>query len=303
MKIIFIFALFCFNIFSQDSTLNPLQPDSIIVEEPDTLKAVDPLKPEKKDSALVILEDKNAGELIIDDAVILAEDAASFFTAPLRFSGTDWLIAAGVAGGTIGLIYLDEKAQNAFTRKDAGTLNKDFWDIPTSFGIIGYANIFSFGVYAGGLISGERSVRVTGRLLVESLFLSGITVMGVRFIAGRVRPYYNEGAYRFKGLQPSNEFQSFPSGHTTVAFAISTVLAERFDNTFARIGFYGISTLTAFARVYNNQHWVSDVVVGALLGFGAGRYVVHKEREREAGEETFLSIFPTLNGVSITYRF
>lgn len=295
MKIIFTFLFISINIFSQDSLF--IQQDSV-------LYPLDLIKP--VDSASVYqetLSDRGIGETIVDDAVIIGEDAASFFTAPLRFSATDWLIAGGVAGATIGLIALDEQAQNAFARKDAGTLNKDFWDIPTSFGIIAYANIFSFGFYAAGLVADDDWTRITGRLLIESLFLSGVTVMGARFIAGRVRPYYNEGAYRFKGFQASNEFQSFPSGHTTVAWALSTVLAERIDNIFARVGFYGIAAMTGYARVRNNQHWISDVAVGALLGFGSGFYVVHKEHERERGEETFLTIVPSFNGINLIYNF
>ena len=247
---------------------------------------------------------KSIQENLINDTGILAKDFVSFYGEPINFSIAEWLYTAGVVGGTFLLIGIDEEIKNKIGRNTIQTLNGDFWDVPTSYGITPYATIFSLSTYAAGLISGSDDIRTTGRLLCESLIISGTGIIVMRYLAGRVRPYYEKGPWEFRSFQTSNEFQSFPSGHTSVAFAISTVLAERIDNIWARVGFYSMATLTAYARVLNNQHFLSDVVWGALLGFGAGIYVVNSEEERENpkdGKSKF-SILPYVNGISILYK-
>jgi membrane-associated phospholipid phosphatase len=237
--------------------------------------------------------------VFLNDASTIAGDFFSFYTEPLHFSTSDWLFTAGAIGTTFLLISIDETVKNKIGRNTIKSINKDFWDIPTTYGITPYAIAFSLSTYTIGLFLREEDIRITGRLLCESLLISGAGIMVVRYLAGRVRPYYETGAWDFRGLQIGNEFQSFPSGHTSVAFALSTVLAERIDNNWARLAFYGMASLTAYARVINNQHFLSDVVWGALLGFGTGIYVVNKEEGRS---ENKFSIQPYLNGIGMRYN-
>jgi hypothetical protein len=59
--------------------------------------------------------------------------------------------------------------------------------------------------------------------------------------------------------------------------------------------------MTAYARVRNNQHWVSDVVSGGILGLLTGLYVIDRDRERPSNE-TGLLVTPTPGGIRIVYR-
>ena len=245
---------------------------------------------------------------LADDAVIFAEDGGAFFTAPLHFSGKDWIYTAGVIGVSALSMTADKESKKRIGRNTAATFNNDFWDIPTVYGFVQYPSIFAGTIYAAGLISNNDDVRITGRLLLESLAYSGITVMIARYVFGRYRPYYSDDPWKYTWFQPKNDTQAFPSGHVTVAFATSTVLAERIDTWWARIGLYGLASLTAYARILNNQHWLSDVVVGGLLGFGAGYFVIKKEEEREKTlarkkKGGGFSIFPSLNGINLVYKF
>jgi hypothetical protein len=242
-------------------------------------------------------------EKLGEDGMLFLEDAGSYFTAPLRFSGSDWFLTAGVAGGTMGLMAIDEDMKELLGSENQQTLNDDFWDIPTSYGIVAYANAFSLVLYTGGLASGSDDLRRTGRLLFESLSYSGITVMALRYTFGRSRPYPGNSPWDFNWFETSNEIQSFPSGHTTVAFAMSTVLAEEIGGIWARIAFYGMATMTGYARVRNNQHWFSDVVAGAGLGLLSGFHVINREREREGlADQARLTVVPLVNGIGLVYR-
>jgi membrane-associated phospholipid phosphatase len=198
---------------------------------------------------------------------------------------------------------VDEDMKEWLGSENQASLNDDFWDIPTRYGIVSYANIFSLGVYATGLATDSDDIRRTGRLLFESISYSGISVMAIRYIFGRSRPYPGNSPTDFNWFETSNEIQSFPSGHTTVAFALSTVLAEEIGGVWARIAFYGLASMTGYARVRNNQHWFSDVVVGAGLGLVTGLHVVRQERLRgQSGSEARLSVFPSANGINLVYR-
>lgn len=238
-----------------------------------------------------------------EDGTIFLKDGASYFTYPLHASKNDWLLFAGLTATTYGLIHADEWVKDHVGRSTTLTLNDDFWDIPTTYGIVAYANIAALSTYTVGLLTKEKEVRKVGRMLFQSLSYSGISVMAFRTLIERTRPYYNKGEWDFRMLTTNNEFQSFPSGHTCVAFAFSTVLAEYFDTIYSRIGFYGFASLTAFARVYNNQHFLSDVFFGALVGISGGLHTIAQEKKRNNPnyQQSRLELIPSFDKISLVY--
>jgi membrane-associated phospholipid phosphatase len=243
--------------------------------------------------------------IFAEDVALALRDAGSYFSAPFHFSGREWLYTAGTAGGTVLLMSADKAVKDNVGSSTRGTLNHDFLDIPTRYGAVQYANLCAIATYATGLFVKNDDIRITGRLMFESLAFSGVTIIAMRYVAGRSRPYGNNGPWDFRWFETKNEVQSFPSGHATVAFAFSTVVAERIDSFWARLGFYGMASLTAYARVYNHQHWASDVVVGAGLGLLSGFHVVREEGRRTSerpAESDRLQLFPMPNGVRVTYR-
>ncbi len=61
---------------------------------------------------------------------------------------------------------------------------------------------------------------------------------------------------------------SFPSGHTATAFASAELLRQEYQDVSPWYGVagYGIAVLTGYLRMYNNKHWLGDVVAGAGVG-------------------------------------
>lgn len=59
---------------------------------------------------------------------------------------------------------------------------------------------------------------------------------------------------------------SFPSGHSTSAFAIFTAMALVTDNRSLKILFFLIAFLSAFSRTYLSQHWLVDITIGSIIG-------------------------------------
>jgi len=94
----------------------------------------------------------------------------------------------------------------------------------------------------------------TARLALTSLVSTNLVVEGFKRAVDRPRPH---GAH-----QRSNA--SFPSGHAASAFALAVVFARRWKR--AAILFWLLAAIVAFSRMYLDRHYLSDVVVAAVIG-------------------------------------
>jgi membrane-associated phospholipid phosphatase len=50
-------------------------------------------------------------------------------------------------------------------------------------------------------------------------------------------------------------------------------MAKEYQNFFWKFGWYSLAVLTAYARVYNNKHWFSDIIFGAAIGYFVAEFV------------------------------
>lgn len=104
-------------------------------------------------------------------------------------------------------------------------------------------------------IKGKHNLTDATALFVISEGIMGVSTFGVKKWVGRKRPDGSNDA-------------SFPSGHTANAFAEAEFLNQEYRDVSPWIGYagYTVATATGVLRLYNNKHFVSDVVAGA--GFG-----------------------------------
>lgn len=118
---------------------------------------------------------------------------------------------------------------------------------------------------------------------------SAATTLGVASVAklavGRARPEEGRGPGHFTPLRKGNIDSGFPSVHTGVAFALVTPFAQRFDAPWL----YGVAGLTAFGRIQERKHHVSDTVAGALLGYAIGSLLQEQSQESRRGPQLSLS--------------
>jgi membrane-associated phospholipid phosphatase len=78
------------------------------------------------------------------------------------------------------------------------------------------------------------------------------------------------GAYHFA---PFTRNESLPSGHTVMAFARATSLADEARRGWLTAGLHTLAAGTALGRLNDNRHWVSDVGLGALVGVSSAKLV------------------------------
>lgn len=248
---------------------------------------------------------KSIGQDFGDDCKIILDDGVSYYTLPFRFSGKDWLFTLGSAGAIGGLMTIDDDVKKSVVG-DNVTETSVVWTVGKEYGNILYMGTGSVLFYATGLFTHEKEIRVTGRMLIQSLLYSGIASSGIKYITGRARPYVTNNQFDFTWLQTNNDYLSFPSGHTTVAFAVSSVLAERIDTWWARVFFYSLAAATGYSRIHDNQHWLSDVVLGGVIGFSSGFFTVHREIDRNkkrTGLSDNIDFSLSVRGLDFVYKF
>lgn len=111
------------------------------------------------------------------------------------------------------------------------------------------------------LFGGET--RLTAIASAGSAALAGIALFKLlKNLSGRRRPCEIE-PHCWATLLPPDQF-SFPSGHTITAFAVSVTLAEFYPALFPALLFCAFSI--AISRILLGMHFLSDVIVGAILG-------------------------------------
>ncbi len=224
--------------------------------------------------------------------ILLGDDLKQEITAPFHWGKKSWLTFAGFALAEGALAFADQPIQKqALEFRTNHTKVANVSKYVTNFG--GAYEVYTlaaFGAY--GLIFKSDKVKNT-TLLATQAYITGAAMQGVlKALTGRLRPEYylyanppHRAVGNFEGPftsafrhdpTGSRTTSSFPSGHTTVAFAAATVFAMEYKNApLIPIVAYSAATLIGLSRITENKHWATDVLGGAMLGYFTGRQVVN----------------------------
>ncbi len=219
---------------------------------------------------------------------LLGSNLKQEFTKPFHTNKKDWENFGKFAVVTVALSFADEPVQqSALKLRNRNTgLNNVSKTITDFGGIYEVVTLAALGTY--GFVLKNEKLKIT-TLLATQAYIAGSAVETIlKFVSGRTRPsYYAAGVEaepRFLGPFPkslndadgSKENSSFPSGHTTVAFAAATVFASEYKSyRIVPVIAYSAATLIGISRITENKHWATDVFVGAALGFLSGKQVVN----------------------------
>ncbi len=168
---------------------------------------------------------------------------------------------------------------------------------------IGSAGAILFGgsLYAVGIVARKRGVADMGWHTLEALMVSSQVTTALKGLFGRSRPYAANGDaadFDFGGGFSSSDRRSFPSGHTSTAFAFASVVAEESAHRWPRAHrfiapvAYAAATSVGLARMYNDKHWASDVALGAAIGTLSGRMIVRYAHGRPRNLLDRIALWP-----------
>lgn len=233
------------------------------------------------EAALAVEPAPSAPAPPIDLGHLLMQDARYSLSAPTRWDQGNWrdigLVGLAVVGTAA---VLDRPVRNAVQ----GNRNRTSDNIARIFEPFGaeYSLAVLGGFYVAGAVNDDPKAKAVAQDgLAASLIASGLITPALKLAVGRSRPAQDEGVYRFR---PFGGNGSFPSGHTTEAFAVASVIASHYEPLWIKTTAYGVASLVGYARVYHNAHFTSDVLAGAAIGSLVGTALVRfNERLRGSG--------------------
>ena len=218
------------------------------------------------------------------------DETGDFLQAPLKWQTSDYLKLGAVAAATVLVMPADGPIRDDML-KDRSFNN--------NFVIVGgrvWGEWYSAPILAGAFAlhgwtkNCDSSARIGFELIQAAVYSAAITEL-LKMGFGRARPYMNEGATDYKPFNRDPDYNSFPSGHVTNAFAISTVLAKNVDSDVLKGLIYVPAVCTAVSRAYEDQHWASDCVLGAAIGYFCGVWVVDHHGQKKSPVK-ISSIYP-----------
>ena len=155
-------------------------------------------------------------------------------------------------------------------------------------GSIGNAMPYLLAAGSGALylgLGGEHEATTAGTALRAGAYTLAANY-GLRYVAGRQRPLAGEGNGSFNGFNNSAFQSGFTSNHTAIAFALATPFAQQYDSPWL----YGVAAAAAFGRIQKRDHWLSDTVAGAAMGYGIGTLLTQQQNKN--GKGVSISVAP-----------
>lgn len=225
-------------------------------------------------------------------------DTKGIVTSPTRWQQGDWLKLGIIVSGTASLTLADQSVKDYFQAHKNRTETYISANLLEHFGAE-HSILLISGIFTYGMLTKNNKCVSTALIALESFALASLVTRIPKTLVGRQRPdnWLGDGPYTFNG--PFNG-TSFPSGHTTASFAVASVIATQYrESKWIPITAYTVASLAGLSRIYDNKHWLSDVVAGAAIGTLVGNFVSHRSSDSK------LTIVPFGNnnyqGVKLSY--
>lgn len=207
----------------------------------------------------------------------------SFSTSPTL---PQWAKGTALAGGAILGGALLDKPVDRFMEKHARSGAARAWD-----NVGKGMPVVLAGVAAGAVAFGDARTQNIGIISMESIAGAAAVSIATKRLVGRARPSEGQGQWS-KATDRSNA--SFPSNHSTVAFAAVTPFAQEYDAPWL----YGLAAASSMGRVAGRQHWVSDVVAGGVIGYAMGSWLWQAQRNNSGSS---FAVAPGPKSVSVAW--
>lgn|GEM_PF-954626 len=234
----------------------------------------------------ILLGADNFGSVIKDDLIQLPgnlwQDSKDYIT---NKSNIAILLVGGAASGYVRAVH-DDEIEDHFENHD--TFGRDF---TIALGAIPITELGLTGAgYLTGVLIEDQEMYQVSRSMIEAQALSGIYTMALKLIA--------------QDDSPNGEYYAWPSGHTSISMTFAAVMDEYYGPV---VGWplYALSGFVMYERMETGEHWASDVVFGAAIGFTVGKTVAGKYKPQLFGMDVspYMDPFSQSTGIALSKRF
>jgi len=215
----------------------------------------------------------------------ILKDQIPIWTSPVRFRPHDliWLLPLGAATG----ITLATDTDTMREVSHDPTFNKN--NVSVSNYLLGGELAVPAVMFGLGVLNANDHARETGVLTGEAIADSLVVVEVSKVIFRRERPLVNNAAGDFFAPNVGTG-SSFPSSHSTLAWATAGVIAGEYPSIKVAAGVYTVATAVSLTRVLGQEHFPTDVLVGGAAGWLIGHYVFKKR----SAYHTAYGLYPKL---------
>jgi membrane-associated phospholipid phosphatase len=221
------------------------------------------------------------------------QTVGDFVTAPIHWQSPQW-VEFGGALAAIGLSHtIDARVREHFDgsgldTRHPGSLQDALPATTLLVGTWGYAQV----------IDDEAGLHEAGSMLEATVLSVGATYV-LNYAAGRRGPFETTNPNRWE-----SGGNTFPSEHTSAAFAIGTVLAESGNDDHRwvrRVLGYGVAGFTMYERLSHNAHWLSDTVAGGALGIASAQFAMNRRNRSPSDTASNFDLTPLPRGFMLRY--
>jgi len=194
-----------------------------------------------------------------------------------RRSALAWIIPVGIAASAA----LDPEAREWALRGHSQSLDhfaKSVNRLATAQRLVPAMAI----TYVGAILTHHESL-ATGTFNTAAGYAASDLVESIlKPLVGRERPHVEGNAHRFRPFTTNGDWHSFPSAHVTHMAAIAAAVSEQTHSTPISVASDVLVALVGWDRLYEDQHWASDVAATAVLSTLVSDATVRWLRSRQA---------------------
>ena len=229
-------------------------------------------------------------------------DTGEIIISPFTSSWKGYLTTAAVVGTGFILFNNDlQISKKAWSNKN--DLNDALSETFMLFGDKYFMGSVYIASYVTSIFTDDVKLRKTSLLAIESALLSAVITQSLKFLIHRHRPRDEDGPYVTDGTSFETEHLSFASGHTTFAFSTAKIINECYsDNKYLPFITYPIATMTALSRIYDKEHWASDVLAGAAIGYFTASIVMDRYSDKNTEIYPIVADKNTF-GLALNFKF
>jgi membrane-associated phospholipid phosphatase len=166
--------------------------------------------------------------------------------------------------------------------------DSQYW-LQTSSSVYWVPAVLALGSLGYGYLGGDTQARNNGYELLISIGISQLISEALKVTINRERPadrYTNE-IFAYSPIHGG----SFPSGHTSAAFATATTIALDYRKWYIVLPAYLWAGSVAYSRMYLGVHYPSDVLGGLIIGIGSG-YLSHWLTKKLFKDKNHMNVQP-----------